>query len=71
MNVQTVHPACSVMEAHLSRPVVTAGRVISAEEGQSIQLLKMALLEGTVHQDIIVREKHQNLFHVRYVLVEA
>jgi len=51
--------------------VVIAGRVISAEEGQSIQLLKMALLEGTVPQDIIVREKHRNLFHVRYVLVDA
>ena len=71
MNVQTVHPACSVMEAHLKRPVVTAGRVISAEEGQSTQLLKMVSLEGTVHQDIIVREKHRNLFHVRYVMVEA
>lgn len=59
------------MEAHLQLPVVNAGHVISAVEGQSIQPHKMALLEETVPQGIIVQEKHRNLFLVRYVLVEA
>lgn len=67
MSVQIVHQVCSAMEVPLQPPVETVGHGIIVMEGQSIQLLKMALLEGTAPQGTTVLEEHQILFRVRYV----